>query len=159
MTELLIGSNVVGTVRLGEDTLYFLQAVALWSGRVSQFHLYAKANGHAKVAMYADNGGSVGALLSTNNESQDCVADQWNILTLPVVGIVQGTAYWFAAIADVTGVITRNGLGTGGIKVGYNYGTFTFPASVTGITSSEYSRAFAGWEDRKTHNYPCFLNR
>ena len=61
----------------------------------------ADAKGEAAAAIYADNGGSPGALIATTNKATVGTAYSWVDFQLPSpVNVVSGTGYWLAISSD-----------------------------------------------------------
>jgi hypothetical protein len=146
-TGRLIGSSTDGVSNLSASFLNHNKWVADYTGIVSEIKVYSLVAGNVKVALYADDGGEPGALLSTNNEGQAVSAGQWNAVSIPEVSITAGTTYWISGVWDTTGAVTYNGGGrVRRYKGGQVYSTFTFPDPAgTGYTSGTQNESMAGW--------------
>jgi hypothetical protein len=115
------------------------------TGNVTQIRVKANAAGNVKVALYADNAGTPGALLQAVNVSTPVVAG-WNTITIPATAVVSGTNYWLATATNVACLAYQAAPGTLRKYVTVNYATYTFTASPAGGTSATgFYDAIAGW--------------
>ncbi|MDP9125257.1 MAG: hypothetical protein M3N82_11775, partial [Pseudomonadota bacterium] len=104
-SPLLVGSS---TVQNGVDTnpngmaeAFVFTAAA--SGTSTALNLYLDKSNTAKVVtvgVYADAGGTPGALLSTGSTSV-AIAGAWNAIAVPAVKVVAGTKYWIAVLTPL----------------------------------------------------------
>jgi hypothetical protein len=134
------GSNeVVGLFRLSR-----CQAVA--SGNMTEFRIKAGVSGNVKCALYTDNAGEPGSLITAMNTGQAVVAG-WNTLTFTSTAITKDTYYWRAIIFDTEGACQY--VTSAGAPYRYKtetYSTFTFPSTPSGLTADNgYYDLTAGW--------------
>jgi Big-like domain-containing protein/fibronectin type III domain protein len=107
----LIGDDTVQsdqvTLRGGEASAF--QFVAAQSGQASVVRLYVDAGSSApvvRVALYSDQAGVPGAILAQG--SAPGLIPGWVPVTVPPVGVLQGTRYWIAVL---------NPLGSGSLNL------------------------------------------
>jgi hypothetical protein len=113
---------------------------------MSEFRLKSGVSGNVKCAIYADNAGAPGALITAMNTGQAVTAGGWNTLNFTPTAIVNGTYYWLAICFDTSGAAQAVDGGTMWWKSA-TYSTFTFPNPAgTGFSSGAYSELEAGWE-------------
>jgi hypothetical protein len=146
-TARLVGASDAGSDSNVSNNYFVLgKYTADGSGKVTEIRVYSLANGNIKVGVYADNGGEPGSRLSCNNTGQACIANQWNVLTIPDFDVVQGTAYWLGFNIDTLGVMSKT-LSAGVIRnKAATYSTFTFPDPAgSGFSSSTSKIHIAGW--------------
>ena len=144
MTTKLLGAD--DATGLDEVVGYFRltrwQAVA--SGYITEFRVKAGASGYVKCALYQDNSGQPGALITAMNTGQAVVAG-WNTLSFTSTWVSSGVPYWLAICFDVQGAVRYINGGTYRYKAA-TYSTFTFPDPAgSGFTSGPYSDLTAGW--------------
>ena len=142
-TKLLGADNATG---LDEVVGYFRltrwQAVA--SGYMTEFRVKAGASGYVKCALYQDNNGEPGALITAMNTGQAVVAG-WNTLSFTSTWVNSGTPYWLGVCFDVQGAVQYIDGGTYRYRAA-TYSTFTFPDPAgSDFTSGAYSDLTAGW--------------
>ena len=90
-------------------------------------HYTALGNGCCKLAIYADSGGSPGALLASTSEINAGATETWFEASISDVSIVAGQYYWIAWITDHSGVVALH-LSTGTNKSrSETYSTFSYP--------------------------------
>jgi hypothetical protein len=124
--------------------LYRFQAVD--TGNVVIFKLKASGSGNVKTAIYADNAGEPGVLLSAVNTSTPVVAG-WNSITIGSTPVVTGTYYWLAYSSDSAIGYYYSAAGTFRYKT-TTYSTFSFPNPAgTGFSSNITTSVglLAGW--------------
>lgn len=97
--------------------------------------IYSASSGNVKCAVFDDNSGTPGTMLSQDNTGAAVTGSQWNYLTVPNVSITTSTVYWIGVISDTSGCI-RNNWPTGTSKYkAATYGTFSFASDPAGLTS------------------------
>jgi hypothetical protein len=142
-TKLLGADDITGT-NLGADYFRLARFQALATGKVTEFRIKAGGSAQVKVAIYADNGGEPGALLSYNNTAQDVVSG-WNTLSIPELNVEEGAYYWLATNMTASGGIYTTG-GTGRWKSGQTFSTFNFPDPAgSGFTTTTSLYVWASW--------------
>jgi hypothetical protein len=145
-TGRLIGTDIAGSSNVAAGKLILGKFQATQTGNVTEIHVYSRANGKVKVAIYEDNAGQPGNLLKANNTETAVTTGQWNSITIDSTPITQNTYYWLAVANDVTGATSFSGAGTGISKgKAITFSSFSFASNPTGLTSYTYRRAFAGW--------------
>lgn len=116
------------------------------SGDCNSIRLKCSNPAEVKVAIYSDNSGVPGTLLSQNSNGADLSAG-WNTIGINSTSFVDDTYYWLAFIADRQ--LYCISASTGGTLY-YKFATysgFTFPSSAgTGYTASTIQVLIAGWE-------------
>lgn len=141
----LIGADGTSTTQNAASYFYLAKFTAEVSWDMTQFKVYSVVAGNVKCALYADNAGEPGILITAMNIGQAVVANQWNTLTFTPTPIVNGTVYWLAFCIDTAGAITRTATGVDRYKAA-TYSTFTFPDPAgTGFTSNTRQHLVAGW--------------
>jgi putative hemolysin len=143
----LIGTDKPGSANTAANKLILAKFQAAQTGNITQMHVYSRASGNVKAAVYADNAGKPGGLLNANNTPTHVTAGQWNTISLPSTAVISGRYYWLAAANDTAGAISHTstvGSGTSRSKA-ITFSTFSFTSNPTGLTSNTYRRAFAGW--------------
>jgi len=131
------GSNDTGNY----EVLTRFQAIA--TGKITEFRVKAGASAQVKVAVYADNSGSPGALLSYNNTAQNVVSG-WNTLSIPSLDVTSGTYYWLAV------AMSANGASQCVLSGSYNYkaitfSSFTWPDPADATSTYAATTLVAGW--------------
>jgi hypothetical protein len=137
------GTSSTGAYPLNYFFLYRFQAVG--TGNVVIFKIKTSASGNVKAAIYADNSGEPGALLSAVNTSTPVTAG-WNNITITSTPVVTGNYYWLAYNSDSAIGYYQSAAGTLRYKT-TTYSTFSFPNPAgTGFTSLTTSVGLlAGW--------------
>ena len=132
-----------GSYSANRFVLYRFQATT--TGNMTTFKFKASGSGHVKVAIYSDNAGEPGTLLSAVNTST-AVVTGWNSVSIPSTALVSGTYYWLSYTSDAAIGYYQSATGTMRYKTN-TYSTFSFPASAgTGFTSSTTRIGLlAGW--------------
>ena len=131
---------------LDESVGYFRltrwQAAA--SGFMTEFRVKAGASGHVKCALYQDNNGAPGALITAMNTGQ-AVVPGWNTLSFNSTWVSSGVPYWLGICFDVQGAVRYIDGGTYRYKAA-TYSTFNFPDQAgSSFTSGAYTDLTAGW--------------
>jgi hypothetical protein len=134
----------------GANYFYLTKFTAEASGSMTEFRVKSSASGNAKVAIYADNAGEPGALITAMNTGQAVSGGGWETLSFTSTPITSGTVYWLAFCMDTNYAIGMNSAGgTLRYKAG-TYSTFTFPNPAgTGFSSLAYFGITAGWGGRE----------
>jgi hypothetical protein len=144
--QLIIGSSTIGTSTMGGGYVLYAKYTATNSGNINQIRVYSLANGHAKVAIYSDNGGEPGSKLISNDTPQAVSASQWNSLSLSSTALTQGTAYWMGICIDNNGAASWVGNSGTARYIPVTYSSFTFPPTAgTGFTNTTAYMSLAGW--------------
>jgi hypothetical protein len=129
----------------GPANFHLCRFQAVSSGVVNTIMLKASGSGNVKVAIYADNSGAPGALLSAASGGISVNAG-WNNIGIPSLPVTNGAYYWLAFDSDVGLVCLKVSPGLIYWKAA-PYGTFTFPSQVgSGFSqTSVYTGLIAGW--------------
>jgi hypothetical protein len=135
------GSNeIAGLFRLTKWT-------AVATGNMTEFKFVAGASGNVKCALYADNSGAPGALI-TAMETGQAVSSGANTLTFTSTPITVSTDYWLGICFDNANV-GQYGIAAHAYRYKTaTYATFTFSANdpPTGLTTDNfYYDLTAGW--------------
>lgn len=124
--------------------------VASASGILSEIHIYCAVTGHAKVAVYADNGGVPGYRLAKQDTSTAVAAGAWRTISLEAsCNIISGTTYHLAHVIDNQGSIV--GQNSGGVSRYYEvlpgtYADWTWPDNAPSLTAqANFLSSIAGW--------------
>jgi hypothetical protein len=145
--ELVVGNNGSGDSSGIANYLYCarFQAVASATG-VTKFFLETQAGtGNVKVAVYADNAGSIGSRMGYNDSGQAVASAQWNELSISPMNVVSGNYYWLCGIADAANLLGRVAAGGTSKYIGATYATWTWGD----ISALEYSDG--------THTFSFYL--
>ena len=142
----LIGADdVAATGTHGANYLLLTKWTATASGNLNQIRVKCGAPGNVKVALYADSGGSPGALRGVNNTGAAVLAGQWNPINLSSpVAVFQGTTYWLAFISDSACVSYVAGSGTLALTPAAYSSSFPDPAGPVTPAGAYYSIC-QGW--------------
>jgi parallel beta-helix repeat protein len=143
-SQRLLGNTSTGSSNTAADRFILVQFQAQETGFVDVIKIYSAANGNVKVALYSDNAGEPGTLLTANNSDNPCSASQWNNISISSTNVTKDTNYWIAAIADTDNVLRYSAAGSGisrGKTVSYSGFSFPDPAG-SEFTSYTYDRAF-----------------
>ena len=107
------------------------------SGLVISVGVYVVTSaGSIRTALYADNAGSPGALLS-QSASVTAIANRFNAPPLvPSVQIIQGTQYWVGVQISDDGLVVYIATGSTAKYVSQSYGAFPNPFGTPGGDSS-----------------------
>jgi hypothetical protein len=145
-TESLIGNNNVEEGSSLLQRVRYCRNAATATGNVTEIRVYGHVSGNVKVALYADSSGLPGARLSYNNDSQAIVAGQWNTLSIPSVGVTQGTYYWLALASDGTAGLRGNSVGGTQYYKTITYSSYSWPDPAdSGLSSNTWVFSIAGW--------------
>jgi len=138
---------------LNEWPNYFIltKFTALASGIMTEFRVKSAVSGYVKCALYADNAGEPGALITAMNTGQAVTGSGWEALSFTPTPITQGTVYWLAINISTNGVVQYIGVGTGIVRYkSATYTTFTFPDPAgSGFSSGTYCELVAGWGEEE----------
>jgi len=117
------------------------------TGVIDLFRIKCSGSGNVKVAVYADNAGSPGALLNAVNSGQ-AVAAGWNDIPFPATPITQGTAYWLSFISDAAIAGYWEDSGNTRKYKSVSYAGFTFPDPAGSFDGTQYDlpTLTAGWQ-------------
>ncbi len=147
--EKLIGADDTtcdGSSGANHVCLYRFQAEG--GGDIVIFKLKASGSGNVKVAIYADDSGKPGALL-TAVDSGTAVSAGWNDISIPSTTVVAGNYYWLAFNPDSWIVCYDVHSSTECRYRAASYSSFTFPDPATAggslIPSTAVTCLLAGW--------------
>jgi len=117
---------------------------------MTEFKVKAGASGYVKCALYEDDSGEPGDLITAMNTGQ-AVASGWNTLSFTSTPVTSGTYYWLAIIIDTAGAaLYVNSSGTMRYKA-FTYSGFTFPDPAgSGFSSLGFYSVEAGWGDTES---------
>jgi hypothetical protein len=143
----ILGNNLVGSANdvSGANDLncWRFQANSSFAATNMRINLASALTGRMKLAIYADNNGSPGALLMTTNEVTN-PSSGWVTFTLTSGSpITTGSYYWLAAWANVN--YTPKSQTTGGTAryIKRTYGTWPNPLTGTLGPYSNYDSIYA----------------
>jgi hypothetical protein len=143
--KLLGASDDTGS-NLSTTYVRFLKFTASASGIMNKFSVKSGASGNIKVALYADNSGEPGDLI-TAMDGQAVSGSGWESVDFTPTEIENGTTYWLAHVMDTEGAVTY--YAGGGVKryKAATYATYEFPSSAgTGYSSATSLDLIAGYE-------------
>ena len=115
-------------------------------GTITQLWVYSAASGNVKVAIYKDNAGLPGDLITAMNTGQALTAG-WKKLNFTPTNILKDTPYWLSAIPDTDSATTYIAGGTMKYR-GETYSSFTFPSNaydLGALTNYNGYELLAGW--------------
>jgi hypothetical protein len=145
MATKLVGANDATGSNWSANYFSLTRFQAEASGSMTEFRLKCNANGNVKCAVYADNSGEPGDLITAMNTGQAVTSGSWNTLNFTPTSIASGTYYWLAICFDTNGAGQYAGVGTTRYK-GATYSTFTFPNPAgTGFSNFNCYFLIAGW--------------
>jgi hypothetical protein len=138
MTIKLLGANDASGSAEGKDFFILAKFTAVASGNMTEFRVKSGVSGYVKCALYADNAGEPGALITAMNTGQAVTGSGWETLSFTSTPIVNGTVYWLAIQCVATGGTIRYKSAT--------YSSFTFPDPAgSGFSSEVEYILIAGW--------------
>ena len=136
-TVKLIGTDNNGTIPgSAPSQICLTRWTALSTGTVTQFKIHICQAGNVKLAVYADNNGSPGALLGAVNNGQ-AVSVGWNTLSFPETPVTKDSIYWLAQISDISSGNYIYYNSDTGHSFGYKsqtYAGFSWPDPISGVT-------------------------
>lgn len=145
----LVGSESTTTYSVSAGNRFRLwrcQAVA--SGDLSGISIYFNTRFLGKVALYADNSGDPGTLLSESTElSGSAGGYAWASASMPSVAIVAGNWYWLAYAIGSTGTVRLldGWPSSDGRTLSITYSSFVFPNPPTGLSTFTYRSLMAAY--------------
>ncbi len=149
-TKLVGADDVAQTGNEGANYFLLCKFTAVASGTMTEFRVKSAVAGNVKCAIYADNAGEPGALITSMNTGQAVTGSGWETLTFTPTSITNGVAYWLAVCFDTAGAVTykNSGGGTPYRTKTATYSSFTFPDPAgSGFTSyNNFYDIEAGWE-------------
>src|SRR4030042_488969 len=151
MSEKIIGADDTTPTGLHPANYFFLTCFqAFTSGNMTEFKLRSDASGHVKCALYADNSGEPGSLITAMNTGQ-AVVSGWNTLNFTSTPVTNGMYYWLAINMDTNYAgMYVNGIGTGRYRP-QSYAGFSFPDPAGGgFTVYSYYTIEAGWGETES---------
>ena len=138
------GSDYNAAQSAGYFELEKFQAVK--SGTLASIKVHSiYLSGKIKVAIYADNAGSPGALLAAASEAS--IVSGWNTISISgSVAIVSGTYYWLAHNTDTESLLSAKSSGGTALYKSATYSSFSFPDPAgSGFTGDSYTYFVYGW--------------
>jgi len=127
MTIKLVGADDAAGSATTANYFVLTKFTAVASGDMTEFRVKSAVSGYVKCALYADNSGEPGALITAMNTGQAVSGGGWETLSFTSTPIVSGTVYWLAINISVDGAVQYfNGSGITRYKAA-TYSTFTFP--------------------------------
>lgn len=133
---------------------------AIKSGTLSVIKAYIGTTGgpyHGMVALYADNAGDPGTLL-TSCASTEFYGDEPYQKSFPVnpYDIIKDTYYWLAFIGDSRGPFYKSTI-SGTMKYrGETYSSFSFPSPPEGLGSYSKIFLYSGWGAEAASGNPFY---
>ena len=126
-----IGSTVGPSATYGfANRAYFCKYTATSTTNITKINVYFVGAGYAKVAMYSDNSGMVGSLITTGEGA--ITGTGLNSFAITSTPIVSGTSYWLAAWSDSP--IISFAKDTGNIAYLDKAAPFNFNSTISFIT-------------------------
>jgi len=150
-TVKLVGADDIATDSWCTGIYFYLCTfTAVASGSMTGFRVKSTLAGNVKCALYADNAGEPGALITAMNTGQAVTAGQWNTLSFTSTPITNGVTYWLAVNTqgspDYQQVLAKTGATAYTRYKAVTYSTFTFPDPAgTGFSSWNGYLMTAGW--------------
>lgn len=132
----------------GDGIFYLVRFQCVANGNMTQFKVKSNAFGYVKCALYADNAGEPGNLITAMNTGQLVTGgDSWQTLSFTSTPVTSGTYAWLAMNMDTAGAIrSTDAFGICRYKTGQTYSTFNFPNPAgSGFTNATASMGTAGW--------------
>ena len=157
--EKLVGADDTACDKsIGYNYFVLSRFQAVGTADVVTFKLKASDTGNVKVAIYSDNSGQPGSLLSAVNTTTAVVAG-WNDITITSTPVVSGNYYWLGFNSDSQRVCLHFGSGITKFRPA-TYGSFTFPSSAGSFTRSVSSwyPLIAGWGTAAAPTAPTVTN-
>jgi hypothetical protein len=150
-SQMLLGSSTPGKDPVQKNRLILGRFPCTEKGTVNTIMVYSKANGHVKVAIYADSAKTPGIpamIFALNNTSTQVKANQWNAIPISKLNVQKGWYYWLAVASDTYGATsyTNTGKGTSkGKSIDFSTFSWDFYLENTKFTDYKFERAFAGF--------------
>ena len=150
MSEKLIGADDTTGLNHGSDIFVLTRFQAVDTGDMTEFKVKAGTSGYVKCALYEDDAGAPGDLITAMNTGQ-AISSGWNTLNFTSTPVNIGTYYWLAIIIDTSGAaLYVNSSGTMRYKAS-TYSGFTFPDPAGGgFSSLAYYTLEAGWGETES---------
>ena len=131
----ILGNNLVGTSNdvsgANDLNVWRFQGISSFTANSMRINLASGLTGRMKLAIYADNNGSPGALLMTTNEVIN-PASGWVTFSLTSgYAITSGSYYWLAAWSNVNYIPKCRTTGGTARYIVRTYGTWPNPLSGT----------------------------
>jgi len=141
--KLLGHDDAVTAGGIDKDYMYFQKFTAVKNGVLTELRHKAYGSGNMKFAIYADNAGEPGALLTSSASA--AVAAGWNAINFPQWVIEKDANYWLACNSDTLDTIGRFVDATVPIK--YKVVTYTdpFPNPPSGLGTQNWRLLIAGF--------------
>jgi hypothetical protein len=141
--KLLGADDATGSGDHGQGYFVLHRYQAETSGSMTLFYLRCGVAGNIKVALYADNAGEPGALITAMNTGQAVTAG-WVSVSFTSTAIVSGNYYWLGFCPQYN-CVRYTDAGTRRYKAA-TYDTFIFPDPAgTGFNPDTYGAVTAGW--------------
>jgi len=146
MTIKLVGADDASGGNEWKDYFLLTKFTAVASGNMAEFRVKSAVSGYVKCALYADDSGEPGALITAMNTGQAVTGGGWETLSFTSTPITQGTVYWLAINISINGAVQYIGAAGVGRYKAATYGTFTFPDPAgSGFSSNAAVELIAGW--------------
>jgi hypothetical protein len=150
MSFKIIGADDVSGSNSTANRFALTRFQCVASGTMAEFRVKSGTSGNVKYAIYADNSGEPGSLITAMNTGQ-AVVSGWNTLTFTSTPLVSGTYYWLAVCFDTTGALLYYATGGTYRYKSATYSSFTFPDPAgSGFTTASTYQIEAGWGDSVT---------
>jgi hypothetical protein len=158
LQKVIGADDITATENNAGGYLFLDKWTAAASGNVQTIKIKCGASGNVKVAMYADNGGSPGALLNAVNTST-AVVSGWNEIPFPSTAVTQGTVYWLASISNAFCIGYKSQSGSVQKYKPATFSTFTFPNPAdTDFWDYAGYNIMAGWSTPAAPTTPTVTN-
>lgn len=147
MTVKLVGADdIVPDMGMSKNYLQGTKFIADASGNMTEFKVRSNFSCNMKVALYEDNAGEPGALITAMNTGQ-AVTDGLNTLTFTSTPITVGVTYWLMVNIDANIGAVKTSTGQQRRYKAAAYSGFSFPNPAGSGFSSQttYYDIVAGW--------------
>lgn len=143
----LIGADdITANGSTGANYFILTRFQAAAGGYMTEFRVKSSTSGNVKYALYADNSGEPGSLITAMDTGQAVTGGQWNTLSFTPTLISSGTYYWLAVNIDTADAVALYSSGGTMRYKAAAYSGFTFPNPAgSGFTSGTYYNIEAGW--------------
>jgi hypothetical protein len=147
MAVKLVGADDATGVNTNYLYWFLTRFQAVASGNMTEFRVKSGASGNVKVALYEDDEGEPGALITAMNTGQAVTGSGWETLSFTSTPITSGAYYWLAYCKNTAGAVQRENVGQGTTRYkSADYDTFTFPNPAgTGFSNQGLFHLMAGW--------------
>ena len=147
-TEILGSTTGTPTINVMGNAIWLYRCQATGSNTITNINVKASWPGYVKVAIYADNGGDVGNLITANNTATAVTNTSSSpnvakVNPVPITGtaITSPTYYWLAFVSDKGTIGGTKDSGVGRYQtISTTFADFTFPTSITGYVTTYNNR-------------------